>query len=796
MRFLILGPLEVHGEGGLVALGGSKARAMLAMLVLHADEPVSAERLALALWGEDAPAGATKTVQVHVSRLRKALGDRDVIETTPAGYRLRVRSDELDVARFEWLVEDGRRALAEGQPAHAGAVLREALGLWRGPALAELSWDQIVGAKVARLEEQRLGALESRIEADLVAGRHSELVGELRQLVAAHPARERLTAHLMLALYRCDRQTEALEVYQDARRWLVTEVGIEPGPRLRDLQNAILRHDDVLEPSNGVSRASTELDAATVSANGSAATEIGVAAESVILALPRVLDTAASGPFVGRDSELEVLRKRWAQGAASSMVVIAGEPGIGKTRLASALAREVHESGALVLYGRCDEGPTVPYQPFVEALQPHARALGVDRLRTELVDLAPQLGRLLPELARLGEPAHGASESERFALFEAIAALTEVITRNQRALLIVDDLHWAARPTLLLLRYLLRRDRPLRLLILGSYRETELNASNPLSQLLADLRRDSRVERLSIGGLSEPEIASLLQVTLGESLDQPTSELAQQLNAQTAGNPFFIGAMLAHLCESGAIICKDGRSSLDATTAQFHVPTGLRPVIAQRITRLSEPAQRMLRVAAVAGPTSSFRLLERALGEQPCLLDALDEAVAAGLLTEAGHTDYAFAHALVRQTIYEDLGAARRMRIHRRVGEALETLDHTDACVEALAHHFAHAAADGQADKAADYALAAGHRATARTSYEQAADHYERGLHALTLSTQPHQQRRCELLLGLGAACWDTAELDKARHAYTQAAKLAEQLGDATALTRAALGFSGPHRFE
>ncbi|MEA2493963.1 MAG: hypothetical protein QOJ29_1874, partial [Thermoleophilaceae bacterium] len=272
------------------------------------------------------------------------------------------------------------------------------------------------------------------------------------------------------------------------------------------------------------------------------------------------------------------------------------------------------------------------------------------------------------------------------------------------------------------------------------------------------------------------------------------------------------------------------------TAAQLDVPDGLRQVIGQRVARLSAPAQRTLRFAAVAGPTFSFVLLERVLGEQSVVLDALDEAVAAGLLTEAGQDQYAFAHALVRQTIYEQLGAARRMRLHRQLGETLEALGDTDAHVEALAHHFAQAALDGQTDKAVDYALAAGTSAIARFGYDEAAAHYERGLQALEHAAQPpeqrrgrplaaYEQRRCELLLGLGAAYWGAGELDKAREAHKQAAARATpvraairahrrmrgagepdqagrldgqaaELGDATTLARAALGFCGPHRFE
>jgi tetratricopeptide (TPR) repeat protein len=479
-------------------------------------------------------------------------------------------------------------------------------------------------------------------------------------------------------------------------------------------------------------------------------------------------------------------------------VVLGGEPGIGKTRLASELARIVHEQGALVLYGRCDEGLAVPYQPFIEALRPYARAVGPDRLRVDLGELAPDLSRLLPELPRLGEPTPGDPESERFALFEAITALIEGMTREQRALLVLDDLHWAAAPTLLLLRHLLRSERPLGALVLCTYRETELEPGQPLAQLLADLHRDASAERMSIRGLDQPAIAALLEAAVGHPLDQRDSQLANAIGAQTAGNPFFIRELLAHLAESGTLFGADERSTPGATAAQLQAPERLRHVIAQRVARLSAPARRTLRVAAVAAHAAvfSFALLERVLGDRPTLLDALDEAVAAGLLTEAGPGHYVFAHALVRQTIYGQLGSTRRVHVHRQLGEALESLDKPEAYVEALAHHFAHAAADGQADKAADYALAAGRSATSRLGYEEAVAHYERGLQALTLTGQTQDTRRCELLLALGQARWGIGELDNARQAYRQAAELADTIGDATALAHAALGFCGPPRVE
>src|SRR5690349_1393697 len=247
MELRILGPLEVHEARGALALGAVKPRAVLAALLLHPNEPVTAGRLALSLWGEKAPADATRTVQVYVSRLRKALGDAEAIATTPAGYRLRVRPGELDAERFEQGVEAGRRALAAGEPERAGALLRDALALWRGLPLADLEFVPFAQMEIARLQEQRLAALEARVDADLAMGRHAALIGELHRLLAEHPERERFAAHLMLALYRSGRQAEALEVYRDARHGLVEQVGVEPGPELQRLHHAVLNQDASLE---------------------------------------------------------------------------------------------------------------------------------------------------------------------------------------------------------------------------------------------------------------------------------------------------------------------------------------------------------------------------------------------------------------------------------------------------------------------------------------------------------------------------------------------------------------------
>ena len=250
MRYAILGPLEVRQAEGNVPLGGAKQRALLALLLLHANETVSRERLIDELWGPAPPASARHSLEVYVSQLRKLLagGNGQALATRPQGYVLKLAPEELDLEGFERLAEEGRRLLRKGDAAGAAACLRESLALWRGPPLGDVVFESSAAYEVARLDELRVAALEDRIEADLAVGRHHELVGELERLVGEHPLRERLRGQLMLALYRCGRQAEALDVYRETRRRLVEELGIEPGPELQRLEKAILEQDSALEP--------------------------------------------------------------------------------------------------------------------------------------------------------------------------------------------------------------------------------------------------------------------------------------------------------------------------------------------------------------------------------------------------------------------------------------------------------------------------------------------------------------------------------------------------------------------
>ena len=372
MEFRILGSIDAFDDSRPVALGGAKPRAVLAVLLLHANEPVSAERLAQALWGEDTPQSAVRAVQVHVSRLRKALGDPEILTRTAAGYVLRVRPGELDVERFERAADDGAQLLAEGRPADAAERLRQALSVWRGPALADLADVPFAQVEAARLEELRLTAVEARVKAELESGRHSELVSELRKLVAANPTRERLAAHLMLALYRCGRQSDALDVYHEHRATL-DEIGVEPGRELRSLQEAILCQDPALDPPSPAGE------------------------------LPAELDVAGAATLAGRSEELGRLRARWERARAGDggVVALAGARGSGRTRLAAELAGEVHRAGCAVLYAPAatpEEGLRALIGRALDAASPTLlvlddldRANGDDGLAGELRELAHTL---------------------------------------------------------------------------------------------------------------------------------------------------------------------------------------------------------------------------------------------------------------------------------------------------------------------------------------------------------------------------------------------------------------------
>jgi class 3 adenylate cyclase/tetratricopeptide (TPR) repeat protein len=514
--------------------------------------------------------------------------------------------------------------------------------------------------------------------------------------------------------------------------------------------------------------------------------------------LPAALATAGQFAFVGRDEHLERLGTAWKQATTESrrVILVAGEPGIGKTRLTAELARRVHDGGALALYGRCDEGLGVPYQPFVEALRHYVSHCARNELRDRLGPLGGELTRVLPELTAsvpdLPTPLRADPETETYRLFEAVIALLAAATTERPVLLVLDDLHWAATPTLLLLRHLIRSTEPMPLLVVGTYRDTDLGRTHPLAEMLADLRRESGVERIALGGLDEAGVASFLERAAGHELDDNGQALARAVHAETEGNPFFVGEILLNLAETGTIYQRDGRWVSDLAVEQVGIPEGVREVIGRRLSRLSETDNAVLAVAAVVGRDFDLSVVTTA-GElsEADVVAAIERAEAARLVTADPEAPdrYQFSHALVRGTLYDELNTSRRLRLHRKIGEAIEARysDHLEPHLGELAQHFGEAAAASEVAKATDYALRAAQQALDQLAYSEAIDLARRALATLDASDAPDPRAHAELLLMLSDARSRAGDIDGGKDAASEAAVFARLLGDTELLAQAAL---------
>ncbi|MGH8974640.1 MAG: BTAD domain-containing putative transcriptional regulator, partial [Acidimicrobiia bacterium] len=966
VEFRILGPLEVTGPGGTASLGASREGALLARLILSANRVVSLERLVDDLWESDPPAKAPGALQVYVSRLRKVLrgcGIGDVLLTQSPGYVLALGPDFVDAVRFEALVARGRRQSERGDHRAAAETLRSALALWRGPALADVADAPFARAEAARLEEGRVAALEERIDADLACGRHGELIGELAALLSEHPLRERLWSQRMVALYRAGRQAEALRSYQELRRVLGEDLGIEPSTALRRLEADILRHEPELDwtaldapapaapspvepgspappaasgavvtflftdvvgstrlleelgedeaeelrrrhfallreavaghggtevktlgdglmvafdsplaglgcavamqralhaPAQGQARAlparvglhageplrededffgtpvvvakrlcdgaeggqilvsgllrdlvgrrggysfrdlgglslkGLAEPVATYEVVWSTAADAGLAPPAGRPALPLALGQKGRVPLVGRDEELARLEAAWS--AASSgerrVVLVAGEPGIGKSRLAAEVARRAHSGGGIVCFGRCDEGMGVPYQPFVEAVGGYVReapAPAVGRLAGELVRLVPEVAS---RVRGLPPPLRSDPETERYRLFDAVAAWLAAASESAPVLLVVDDLHWATTPTIQLLRHLVRSGETLALLAVVAYRDTAMDVTGDLADTVAELLREPGVERLSLSGLDEAGVAAFMAARAGHELDDDARALAAVLHAETAGNPFFVGEVLNHLTEHGTLVRREGRWGTERPLVEVAVPEGVAEVVRRRLARLPEETNEVLVLAAVLGERFELPALVEASGmPEIATTRALEPALAARLVRETGIERYQFAHALVRSTLEKSLGPTRRAALHAAAGRAVETLHagDLDAHLAELAHHFART---GDHTKGIDYATRAGDRALALLAHHEAANHYAQALELFDVANGAgDERRRCDLLLSLGEAQRQAGDAIH-RETLLEAANLAQRLGDTGRLVRAALANS------
>jgi DNA-binding winged helix-turn-helix (wHTH) protein/tetratricopeptide (TPR) repeat protein len=542
--------------------------------------------------------------------------------------------------------------------------------------------------------------------------------------------------------------------------------------------------------------------------------------------LPRTLQSAITGAdgFVGRTEELAVLDATWQRVRTGNrqVMLVAGEAGIGKTRLIGEFARRCLDTGAVILVGHCDEEALTPYQPFVEALTQFfdqandaglAQQLREGDLGSDIARLVPNLTVRIPELGRVAviDP-----ESERFHLFQAVDRLLSSASKRTALLVLLDDLHWADKSSLLLLRHLARGAPSTAIFLVGTYRGDGVEQT-PFGALLADLHRDQSAARMALRGLPMEDVERLVQVIIGR---RPIRTFMKSLANETSGNPFFIREVLQHLKDAGDLDEVDGTGPV-RHAANIRVPDSVKEVIGQRLGRLTEPCRRALSLASVLGREFGLGVLAQ-VGKfnEDQLLDALEAARAAGLIIEeqGAQGRFSFSHALVREALYEKLSMARRVRLHSRIAEVLEQMFASGACPLAdLAYHFVQAAPQNGYERAIEYSTRAAREATDSLAHEEAAQFYEMAVHALSFSApsrgiedlraslhahrgdalasvgnwlsaksafdaalqhldSTHFERRAELLLKLAMANFWLLDIAAVRPLVTEALGLAEQV--------------------
>ena len=765
MRIRLCGNVAIESATGPIAdsrLGGHQGRLALAFLVMHRDRAVPREELADVLWEGVLPASWPVSLSAVVSKMRRLLTDAGLdgpsaLASSLGCYRLHLPDGTwVDVEAVGAAIEAGERSLRAGDPEEAlrqsvvASTIAEAAFL---PGAAT-TW---VDGQRSRLRAQLVRALRCQVESHLALGDAARAIGPAAEVVGLEPFGEAGWRLLMRAHANCGERAEALRVWERCRSLLVEELGTEPDAETQALYRQLLLDEPPAEHVSGPDPASAEQSTGPL-----------------VSARPRppIPALVGRGPFVGRDRELERLATEWDRATESPApavraVFIAGEPGVGKTRLAGEWAHRAHELGALVLYGRCDEDLGAPYQPFSESLRTLVPSISPGRLASvpgveELTRLAPpEVGDLLP---RLGAPTQADPDTERYVLFDAFVRLLAAVSADTPVLLIVDDLQWAAKPTLLLLRHIIRTGVGARLLVVAPYRNTDLDRSHPLAGMLADLYRDSTTTRVTLGGLDLDAVSHYLALTGHGHLD-----LAPTLSTVTGGNPFFLIEVVRNVEEAGG--------AWDATA----LPEGVREVVGRRLSRLSDTANEALLVAAVAGVRFSLDLVERVVGRD--LVDAIVEARDAGLVVEVADGRFHFNHAIVRQCLLAEVTSVQRTRLHRRLAEALEAggTAAREVTTGDLAYHWFESVGAGGARKAVEFCRRAAEEAMARLAYEEAAEHCRRAVQAADYDPGAATDRaraellvaRCEALLAAGDVTAAATTVTELRHAAQGSTDLA-----------------------
>jgi DNA-binding SARP family transcriptional activator len=700
MELRVLGPIEVRHDGSAVSVRGSKRRQLLALLAIRPNRPVSAEQLVEELWEGCPPPSAATALRVHIGKLRQVLeldrGRNAPSTRLPAsrnGYVLRVEPDELDAERFERLVLLAREAIASGDPARAVPQLTEALDLWRGEALIDIADLSAARAEVARLDELRAVAFEELANARLTLGEHALAVDVARSAIARYPLREQLTSILMLALYRNGRQADALQAYAVLVERLM-ELGLEPSRELRQLEADVL------------------LQRASLDARGEGG------------ATPTARSRTPIGRFVGRRSELSSLMQAVESdtSVAPRLILVAGEAGIGKTTLIEKFRARAEQTGVQTVVGHCTPDSSASYQPVIEILRTLVETIDVEDRRA----LPAELGLLVSDIVEPGRDTDPGADGTQYRLFEAVATTLRRLLAPPRVL-IVEDVHWADRPTLRLLRHIARHPALDGTLVVATLRDDDIDGQR--AEAIEHLARSARRVRFTLSGFDDHEVRALVRATASPETLGALMEFTSTLHDVTQGNPLFLRELLREIDEEEVEL---DRGVLTRTLSTI-APVGVRALVDRRLARLTDGARTIVVAASVVGHDIEVASLARICGtSRDAALEGLEEALATRLLVEdyLQVDRYWFSHALVRNAIYAAIPDQRRRELHLRAAHELENTVASSTGTRAveLAYHYREAAPLGHSADAAFYAEAAGDEAAARTAFAEAVRWYEQAV--------------------------------------------------------------------
>ncbi|WP_420119658.1 BTAD domain-containing putative transcriptional regulator [Micromonospora sp.] len=731
-EFRALGPLEAVVAGRLVDLGAPKQRALLALLVSRAGQPVAVEVILEALWAEHPPPSAMASLQAYVANLRRVLEpDRaprtpaTVLRTCPPGYLLDRRVVDVDVHRFSGHATAGWQAWDRGDAQQALHEFETALSLWRGQAYAEVAYAPCIVPEVARLEELRLSVVEARCAALLAVGAHEVAVAELDAFVHAYPLREYGCELLSLALYRAGRQADALGVLRATQRRLSEELGIDPRPSLQHLEREILNQVPALEwrPAPPVA-VPTGPDRPAATGRARTTGPLPPAAPSPLV---------DGEVFVGREDALRQLLDALTGATGRGRVVtVSGEPGIGKTSL---LRRFAMLAGAPVLWGSCPEHVVAPPLWLWEQI---LRAAGTCFPHHPVP--APVAELLNGDHQQMADGTEVATATLR--RFEAILHYLTDASQAAPLVIVFDHLHRADASSLRLLAHLAESVPENRLLLAVSYRSGEAAS---LAETLAALAR-SELTRIELAGLDVRETRCLASDLLHREVGRPTAE---GLWERTEGNPFFLRELIKLL-------------TTDEHLAHPHtvpVPVPVREVVLRRMGCLPQSALDVVSVAAVAGRHFAIEIVAEAAGIGiESALEIMDAAGAVGLIVEDEQRLgwFRFTHALAAEALYESIGRLRRVRLHRRIGMAAARAwaGVPERAAEIARHWLLAAELDpAAAARACTYAAVAARAADTRLAFGEAATLWRQALTAAELA-QREDFDRYPLLLGLGTSLY------------------------------------------